>query len=320
MTICAALIEEFGEPPSVGEIDEPEPTAGEVVVELLAAALNPVDVAIASGGFYGGHPPLPYVPLIEGVGIVRSGARTGEHVYVSGGGLGVARNGAAAEVFTSPADALVGISEDDDPSLAVALGTAGLAGWLPLQWRAELQPDETVLVLGATGTAGTIAVQAARLLGAGRVVAAGRNPERLRALEHMADVVVNLDETEGLGRRLAEACGDGGADVIYDPLWGEPLAAALTAAAAGARVAHVGASAGGQATLDSAAVRGKQVEILGYSNFVVPRDASINAFQRMLKHARAGELQLDVHEFPLAGAAKAWRGFTAAGGKYVLVP
>src|SRR5687767_12485124 len=199
----AALVTELGRPPQVGEAPEPE---GETL-EVLAAALNPVDYAVAAGRFYGGHPPLPFVPGCECVGRDRSG----RVVWTFGGGLGLARNGTLAERAATGA-VVAEVPEGADPAVAAALGIAGLAGWMPLAWRAPVRADDRVLVLGATGTAGRVAVQTAKLLGAGHVVAAGRDAGRLeRALELGADATVPLD-------------GDYGEPTyVFDPLCGEPL-------------------------------------------------------------------------------------------------
>lgn len=312
--VPAAVIRELGAAAEPGEVEEPEAGSGEVIVELEAAALNPVDVAIASGNFYAGHPPLPYVPGIEAVGTV-----DGRRVYVLGGGLGIARNGTGRVRFAAPEERAIDLPEDADPGVAAALGTAGLAGWLPMSWRAAVQPGETVLVLGATGFAGGVAVAAARHLGAGRIVAAGRNRDRLAALEDLADAVVPLD-TEDLPAALAAAVGDGGADVVYDPLWGAPFEAALSAVALRGRVVCLGASAGPTAHVASAAVRGKQLDLLGYSNFGVPADVSRSAYLEMVRLATAGDLRVEVERVPIAEAARAWEGLVAGSTKYVLVP
>ena len=312
--VPAALIRELGGGAEAGEVDEPEAGSGEVIVELEAAALNPVDVAIASGGFYAGHPPLPYVPGIEAVGTV-----DGRRVYTLGGGLGIGRDGTARARFAAPADSAIDLPDGADPAVAAALGTAGLAGWLPISWRAALQPGETVLVLGATGFAGGVAVAAARHLGAGRVVAAGRNRDRLAAIEGLADAVVPLD-SEDLPAALAAAVGEGGADVVYDPLWGAPLESALSVVALRGRVVCLGASAGPTAQLASAAVRGKQLDVLGYSNFGVPGDVSRSAYLEMVGLAINGDLHVEVERVPLAEAARAWEGLVAGSTKYVLVP
>ncbi len=311
----AALITAPGATPVVEEREAPTPSEGEVTVTLEAASLNPVDLAIASGGFYAGHPPMPYVPAIEAVGRVDDGNR---RVFVMGGGIGVVRDGTAAERFNAPESALVDLSDDADAATAAALGTAALAGWFPITRAAKLQPGETALVLGATGAAGSIAVQAARIAGAARVVAVGRNPERLAALEEMADAVVSLDGDD-LASRMQTACGEG-ANVVFDPLWGAPLEAALTAAAPGARVIHIGQSAGGAATIASGLMRGKQLTIKGYSNFGIPRDEVVAAYLTMVDLATAGDLTLPVITSPLSEVASAWAGVAEGRGKQVLVP
>jgi NADPH:quinone reductase len=313
----AAVVRELGVPPDPGEVEDPTPGEGETLVEVLATPLNPIDIATGAGRFYGGHPPVPYVPGCESVGRLDSG----ELVWAHGSGLGVKRNGGLAERLAAPQQALLPLPEGTDPVVAGALGIAGLAGWLPLAWRAPLRGGETVLVLGATGTVGLVAVQAARILGAGRIVAAGRNPEALaRAAEAGAHATVRLDEGD-LVRRLREACGENGPEVVIDPLWGEPVAAALEVAAPGARVVNVGQSAGPETTIRSADVRGKQLEILGYSNYAVPRDVLAREYRRLLEHAAAGDVQVDVEQVPLAGVAAAWRRQgEGAGKKLVIVP
>ncbi len=284
---------------------------------MLAAALNPVDLAIAAGSFYGGHPELPFVAGSEGVGQVRD---SGEVVWAFGGGIGTSGNGTMAELAVVPEERLVPVPAGADPVVAAALGIAGLAGWLPLAWRVPVQKGETVLVLGATGTVGLVAVQAARLLGAGRIVAAGRNEQGLaRAQELGAEVVVRLGE--GFRDDLREAVGDGELTLIFDPLWGEPIVAALDVAAPGARIVHLGQSAGPTASLESGTVRGKQLELFGYSNFAVPMDVLRREYDRLVRHAEAGEIRIDIERIPLEDVATAWeRQQRGEHAKLVLMP
>lgn len=300
----AALVEELERPPEPRDVPDPGPGDGERLVEVLATPLNPIDISVGAGRFYGGHPPLPYVPGCECVGRKRD---SGELVWVHGAGMGVRRNGGLAELVAVPEEALIRIPDESDPAVAGALGIAGLAGWLPVAWRAPVREGDTVLVLGATGTVGLVALQAARLLGAGRVVAAGRKPEALeRARKAGADEVVQLDG-EGLADRFREACGGDGPTYVVDPLWGPPLAAATEAAVQGARLVNIGQSAGPEAALLSANVRGKQLEIYGYSNFAVPHDVLASEYLRLLEHARRGEVTVDIEGVPLDQVADAWR-------------
>lgn len=305
---------ELGSPPRLVDRHEPEPNPGEVLVKLEAASLNPVDIAIAAGSFYAGHPDLPYVPCIEGVGRV---VGTDARVFVIGGGLGINRDGTASEIFAAPESALIGLSEDIDAGVAAALGTAALAGWLPLTWKAPVSPGDTVIVLGATGTVGRIALQAARLKGAVRVVGVGRSAERLATIADLADVTVTL-VGDDFPDRLRDAVGDG-ADIIFDALWGEPLVASLGIVKPGARVVHVGQSAGPVAAIPSGLVRGRQVKILGYSNFAVPREVLEEAYTSLVALAIDGSLRMDVTSVPFTEIRSAWRGVAASHGKFVVV-
>src|SRR5215469_7553142 len=134
----AAVLTSYGAAPRTDELPEPIAGGGKAVVELLAAALNPADLAIASGTFPAGSPPLPYVPGIEGVGRVVESSRfaPGTRVWASGRGLGVAADGTFAERFAAADEALFAVPEEADDSVAAALGQVGLAAWMPLTWLA----------------------------------------------------------------------------------------------------------------------------------------------------------------------------------------
>jgi NADPH:quinone reductase-like Zn-dependent oxidoreductase len=314
----AAVLHEHGATPVYEAFEEPVAGPGQVVVEVAAAGVNPVDVRKASGTFASGPPPLPSVVGSEGVGRI---AGEGRRVYF---GASVAPFGAFAERVLVRADDAIALPDAIDDGLAVALGVAGLAGWLPLAWRAPLQPGETVLVLGATGVVGQVAVQAARLLGAGRVVAAGRD---LAMLEHAralgADDTVELGEGIEAGDLTAafrEAAG-GDVDVVHDPLWGAPAAAALEALGVGGRLVQLGQSAGAAATLSSASIRSRHLSVLGYLNFLVPPDVRRDAYRTLVAHAVAGRVAVEVERLPLAQVADAWeRVQRSAHRKLVLAP
>lgn len=292
----AAQIAELGKPPE--SVDR----EGEGPVEVLAVALNPLDLAIAAGRFYGGHPPLPYVPGCEAVGRL-----DGRRVYLFGEGRGIGRDGFLAERVEFPAPLVVPVPDGVDDAVAAACGIAGIAGWLPLAERAPVRPDDRVLVLGATGTVGSIALQVARLLGAKRIVAAGRDRGRLeRARELGADATVSLDG-DGLSKRLREAAGGDGPTLVVDALWGEPVQAAVEAAAPEARIVHLGQSAGPDATFPSATVRGKRLSILGHSNFALSPDERRQAYLDVTEHVAAGRIKIDVETFSLDEVEGAWK-------------
>jgi NADPH2:quinone reductase len=308
--VRAALIREIDGLPEPAEIDAPERDEGRALVEIHAVPLNPIDIALASGKHYLGPPKTPYVPGSEGVGTVveADSLKPGTRVYISDDGLGGrGRDGTLAELATVLEAEALGLPDEISDDLAAACGTAGLAGWLPVCWRAGVGAADRVLVLGGTGTVGLAAVQAARLKGVERVVAVGRRPAGLEAAKEAgADAVVHLDEPE-LAAAFKEACGGEGPTVVIDPLWGEPLAAALEAAAPGARVVQIGQSAGPTATLASGVVRGKQLEIYGYSNFVVPPEVRRGAYAELVAHAAAGEISFPIEDYPLDRVAEAWK-------------
>jgi NADPH2:quinone reductase len=290
-----AHIRELGTPPEAVEID------GDGAIEILAVAFNPLDLAVGAGRFYGGHPPLPYVPGCEAVG-----RRDGERVYLFGDGRGTLRDGFLVERTDFQPELAAPVPAGLDDAAAAAVGVAGIAGWLPVSRRAPVREGDRVLVLAATGTVGSVALQAARLLGAERVVAAGRDEARLeRASALGADATVSLDDDD-LAERFREACGEDGPTLVVDPLWGEPVRAAAAAAAPGARIVHVGQSAGPEATLDSAVVRGKQLSILGHSNFALSPDERRQAYAEVAEHVAAGRITIDVEAFSLDEIADAW--------------
>lgn len=310
----AALIREVGALPEAGEADEP---SGDVI-EVVAAPINPIDLSVSRGILATGHPPLPYVPGCEGVGRKADGTL----VWVFGGALGRTANGTMAERAAVGDAHAIPVPDGADPAIAGALGIAGLAGWLPLAWRAPLQGGEDVLVLGATGSVGLVAVQSAKLLGAGRVVAAGRNPEVLeQARELGADDTVRLDETDDLVGAFKSAFGGEGPSYVFDPLWGPPAAAAVQAARPSATIVNLGQSAGATSELASAAVRFKSLSILGHTNYAVPPAELAEHYRRLVELAVAGDIRLDVVRVPLDDVSAAWRRQAdGAGAKLVVVP
>jgi NADPH:quinone reductase-like Zn-dependent oxidoreductase len=308
----AAVLHEYGVPRE-GEFQEPSAGPEQAVVNVLAAGLNPVDVAICSGRFYAGKPPLPSVAGREGVGVL-DGAR----VYFD---APIPPFGSMAERALIDPRSTYPVPGGVPDGVAVALGISGLAAWLALTWRAQLQEGEHVLVLGASGVVGQIAVQAAKLLGAARVVAAARSPEGLeRALELGADASVRLDEGADLPAALAEAA-EGRIDVVVDPLFGEPFAAALGAASFGARIVQLGAGAGAEAVVPSAAIRGKMLVIMGHTNFAAPPEVKREAYRRLAEAADAGDLEVAVDTMALDRVQEAWQRLSAGSHrKIVLVP
>ena len=258
---------------------------------MLAVSLNPLDLNVANGRFYGGHPPLPYVPGCEGVGRRDDGTL----VYVFGEMRGVQKDGFLAERVDVQASIQLALPADIDPALAAAAGIAGIAAWVPVAWKAKVGEGDRVLVLGGTGSVGRLAAKAAALLGAAHIVAVGSK------------------DLERIGAEFA----DDGFTVCIDPVWGDPLADALQFAQRHARIVHVGQSAGAAAPLKSADVRGKELTILGHSNFALTRDEHDRAYLELLDHLATERLTLDYETFSLDDVAAAWE--HQRGGKSVVV-
>jgi NADPH:quinone reductase-like Zn-dependent oxidoreductase len=308
----AAVLHELGVP-RPDDFPEPQAGDGQAVVEVLAAGLNPVDVAISAGRYFAGAPPLPAVAGREGVGLLN-----GRRVYFD---APILPYGSMAERALIDPQGTYDVPDGVEDGVAIALGTSGTAAWLALTWRAQLKPGEHVLVLAASGVLGQIAVQAARSLGAGRVVAAARSREGLqRCLELGADAAVELGGVDDLPAALAEAAG-GRIDVVVDPLFGAPFAAAVKAASFGARIVQLGAGAGDQSTLSSAAIRGKLLEILGHWNFGAPPKQKRDAYTRLSALAASGELKVEVEPIELERVQQAWERLQAGSHrKIVLLP
>jgi NADPH:quinone reductase len=296
-----ALISALSSPPEVTDLDEPQAGSAEILVSIEAVALNPLDISVGSGRFYGGHPPLPYVPGCEAVGRTDGDAL----VYLFGEGRGVTAPGFMAERVALPSELPLELPDGVDPALAAVAGIAGVAGWVSVAWKAKVGPGDRVLVLGASGAVGQIAVQAAKLLGAERVVGAGRSA---------APGVVALDD-------VPDAFGDDGFTVCIDPVWGEPLVRVLGVAARNARIVHVGQSAGPESALRSADVRGKELTITGHSNFAMSAADRNRAYLELLEHLVAGRVVLDLLRYPLDAVAEAWeRQSSGPRGKVVVEP
>ncbi len=275
----AARLHELGGIPRVDAIDPPEATEG--LVRVTAAALNPVDISIANGRFYGGTPDLPYVIGSEAVGVTHDGRR-----------LWVRERATMAETIVPGTGWKFPVPEGITDAQAVACGTAGLTGWLAVAWRARVEPGDVVLVLGASGTLGGTAVQAAKLLGA-TVIGAARRTENIPAA---ADEVVALGGDAPLPA----------ATVIIDGLFGEPFEHALAAAKPGVRVVQLGQSAGQTATLRSDWIRGKDANILGLGLFSTAEDVASDAYRVLCEHVRDGRIVHELESYPLEAIAEAW--------------
>jgi NADPH2:quinone reductase len=321
----AVVIEAMEQPPSVrDDVAAPQRGEGEVLIDVAAATLNPVELHIWRGRFRDGAPQVPYVPGIEGVGTVVEGGdcAPGTRVRFETVGLhpGYGHDGTLAERALAPAEIVTKLPDDLDDATAAALGTSSITALRMLE-HVDLRLGDGVLVLGATGNVGRSAVQLAKAMGAGHVVAAGRDARGLeRARELGADATVDLTgrSREEVVRALRDAAPDG-IDIVADPLWGEPALAAIEAANIDVRLVNVGRAAGDPIALAHPLMLRKRATIMGLSTAMDPTDVRRAAFLRLLDHVAAGRLVVDHDVVGLDAIGDAWQRLAAGAGRKLVV-
>jgi NADPH:quinone reductase-like Zn-dependent oxidoreductase len=301
----AAVVQTLGQSPRYQEFADPTPTENEVLIQVRAAGLHPVVKAIASGSHYSS---AGLVPLVAGVDAI--GTRPdGERVY-----CGAPRKpwGTMAELCAVPASMCVPVPEGVDDLQAAAIGNPGMSAWMSLKERAAVAPGEAVLVLGATGVAGQLALQIASILGAGRVIGAGRAVETLACAQ--LDGIIALSEPEEKVRDAFYAEASNCIDVVIDYLWGRPTELLIEALAKGfnfnrtrpTRIVEVGESAGKAITLPAAALRSIDLKLMGSGFGSVPLEKILSAIPTLFEMAAAGKLRVDVEPIPLTEVTSAW--------------
>ena len=302
-----------GQAPVIAERADADPPAeGECLVTVRAAPITPLDVLCATGTSYFGPPQVPYVPGVQGVGVVVGHPRlaAGTRVWFPTSAGMAPGDGSMSTAVLLPADDVVPLPRGAVPDTEVAaLGLSAVAAWMALTWRAATRPGEQVLVLGAGGVVGQVAVQSARLLGARRVVAAARSAvARQRAQACGADVVVPLEDGDTVAEltdRLREVL-DGPLDVVVDPLCGVPASAAARLLGQGGRLVNLGSSAGGTMEVDSATLRSRTAAVLGYTNNGISAQQRDDALLSVLELAAAGQMQVEHEVVPMERVGEAW--------------
>ena len=315
--MIAALLAEHGKPPEPVPYELPAPSAGQCRIRVTAAPIVPLDLLCASGTSYFGPPALPYVPGVSGVGLRDDGTRVW---FTTDAGMRPGDGSLAEAAVVDPAET-VPLPAGVPDTLAAALGLSAVAAWMALTWKGRVRAGERVLVLGAGGAVGQVAVQAAVALGAGAVVAASRRePHRRRALDRGATATVDLSDVNGLEDRMRAAAG-GPVDVVVDPVGGTASTAALLVLGENGRLVHLGASGGPTATFSSAPLRSGSHSILGYTNNSLSREQRAAALSRVLELAAAGRCDVTHETVALRAVADAWtRAGAAPDGRLVVVP
>lgn len=319
----AAVLHTLGNPPRFEDFPDPQPGPDEVLVHVKAASLKNVDKEMARGSHYDSHRELPVICGVDGVAVLDDGTR------VFCGGCRPPY-GMMAEQTVVPRAFCLPVPDGVDDHTAAALPNPALSSWLPLVWRAGLKPGETVLILGATGVSGKLAIQIAKHLGAGRVVAAGRNEQILETLPGLgADATIALDQPDQeLTAAFIRVANQKRFDIVLDYVWGHPtevLLDALTghdvkAESSRLRLIEIGEMAGPRIALSAAALRSSGIAIYGSGGGSVPHTAIFDTFPQMWALAASGQLRIETEPIPLAEVESAWRRNDLLGRRLVIIP
>jgi len=310
----AAIVEQPGRLPVYGDFAEPVAQPGEVVVQVTASALSQLARGRAAGGHYSAAGGFPSVAGVDGVGRLEDGTR----VYFL---LPRAPFGAMAQRTVVANGHWLPLPDHLDDAMAAALANPGMSSWAALTERAKLSAGETVLINGATGAAGRLAVKIARYLGAGRVIATGRNEAVLHTVGADAVVPLRQDE-EDIEAALRQHFADG-VTVVLDYLWGTSARSIFVAGAKAApdgvpiRFVQIGAAGDAELALPAAVLRSSSIEIKGSGLGSVGLPRLVAAIDGVFQAAAKAELALDYRTVPLAQVTATW---TAEGQRIVYLP
>lgn len=302
----AAVVQNLGATPVYADFAEPVPLSTERRIAVTATALSPLARARASGAHYSSSGQFPFVAGVDGVGRLDDGSRA---YFV----LPRAPYGGMAELTAVPSAQCVPLPEGLDDITAAAIANPGMSSWAALIERARLRTGETVLVNGATGASGQLAIQIAKRLGARKVIATGRNLQALDTLVALgADATIPLvDDPETLEASFRPHFAEG-VDIVIDYLWGKSaerlLIAGAKAGAEGAplRFVQVGSASGADIALPGALLRSSAIELMGSGIGSVPLERLIAAVEGVLRAAIHGGLRIATRSVPLSHVAQAW--------------
>jgi len=303
----AAIVVEAGKTPVYGDFKEPVPANGEVQVAVRAAALSNVVKSRASGAHYSSSGRLPFVVGIDGVGHLDDGRR----VYFA---LPRPPFGSMSERTVVRPSQCVSLPDDLDDVTAAAIANPGMSAWAAFKERAKFTAGETVLVNGATGTAGRLAVQIAKYMGARKVVATGRNAEALKALSVLgADVTISLgDSGDAFEDALKEQFGGDGIDVVLDYLWGQSAERIILAGAKAGkdavpiRFVHIGAVSAPNIALSGAALRSSAITLMGSGIGSISMDRIVKSIGELMQATVSGGFEIVTKTFPLSEVEHVW--------------
>lgn len=316
----AAIVAVPGQPPIYGEFPEPSAQPGQILVRVTAASISHVTRSRASGTHYSSAGAFPFVAGIDGVGIAEDGRR----VYFL---LPEKPYGAMAERCVVDERRCFELPDGVDDDAAAAMAIPGMSSWAALVERARLRRGETVLVNGASGASGRLAIRIARHLGAGKVIATARRAESFDELRRLgADVAVSLNQSREDLEAAFEREFRQGVDIALDYLWGSSAEALLVAAAKGGpeavpiRYVQIGSVAGTCIELPSVVLRSSALQLMGSGIGSVPLPRLFDAIRGVLEAAPSAGLTIATRAMPLAALSEAWTVSESAGARMVLHP
>lgn len=309
----AAVVVAPGKTPIYGDFDTPIAKAGEELIAVRASALSQFSKSRASGSHYSSDGGFPAVAGSDGVGLTQDGRR----VYFA---LPEAPSGGFAEFCVVRSDRCVEIPESLDEITAAAIANPGMSAWAALVERARLTPGETVLVNGATGSAGRLAVQLAKYLGASKVIATGRNAEELEEVRGLgADIVIpfTLGVSHSSGAKDYEKAlrqvFASGIDIVIDYLWGESAKTLIVAIAktvedgTPVRFVHVGeASLEENIELPGAALRSSAILLMGSGAKSVRQPVLLQAIRKVFEAVQPAGLKIATKVVSLSEVEEVW--------------
>ena len=321
MDIHAAVVRSFDNPPRYEPFDLPAPTDDDqAVVEVLASGLHPRVRSGAAGSHYTSTGSLPMVPGIDGVGRREDGRAV---YFVADDDL---LGPMATRTVIDTRRSVVLPDGADVLKIAAAMNPA-MSAWVALRRRVPIEAGQSVLILGATGSAGQMAVQVAKRLGAGRVVGAGRDKTRLDTLPDFgADATVALtDDADVTAAALAAAASE--VDLVIDYLWGKPASEAMMALlrarsdrSKALNWIQIGSMAGPTIELPSVALRSANLRLQGNGQGAVSTRAYLAELPSLIDEIDNGGLVVKAQAVPLAEVETAWTAPEVPGVRTVLVP
>ncbi|RNB57756.1 zinc-binding alcohol dehydrogenase family protein [Brevibacillus gelatini] len=305
--MMAAIVKEKGTPPVLGQFDPPVVTEGHVIVNVSATALSRVSKFRSLGMHYSSEGNFPMVAGMDGVGTLEDGTR----VYFA---LPAWPYGSLAEQTMVSEKLLVPLPDGIDDVTAAAIANPAMSSWAALVFKAGFKPGQTVLINGATGASGSLAVQIAKGLGAKKIIVTGRNESKLQALE--ADKAISFDMTAENGQTSFEHAlmpvFAEGVDVVLDYLWGDSAIAIMSALAKintdrATRFVSIGTAAGQESIpLPSSILRASTIELVGSGGKSVSKADMLSAVKGVFEMAANGQLAISTTEFALEAIEAAW--------------